>query len=107
MWLKKAPKPKTPGLPDPSNCISDTEVDIICAANNAVDLLSEECSDSSKLTPKKRKRGEYSMYDETIRAKIAVYAIDNGIMKATRKFSAELNRKVSESTRVEFRLDYC
>ncbi len=53
------------------------------AANNAVDKM-EEMSASS--TSKKRKRGEYANYNEEIRAKIAVYAIENGMMKASRKF---------------------
>ncbi|WAR13000.1 hypothetical protein MAR_027180 [Mya arenaria] len=45
----------------------------------------------------KRKR-DYSSYDEETRAKIARYAIDNGLAKAARRFTSDLNRKVSETT---------
>ena len=49
-------------------------------------------------TSRKRKRGEYSHYDDETRAKIARYTIDNRVMKASRKFSAEHGSKVYEST---------
>jgi len=46
----------------------------------------------------KRKRGGYGVYDGETRAKIARYAIDNGVAGASRYFSTDLGRKVSETT---------
>ncbi|XP_041364431.1 uncharacterized protein LOC121379845 [Gigantopelta aegis] len=91
-WLKNSPQPKTPGLPNPRESKTEIEAETIVAANTSVDKL------TSEENPKKRKRGEYQNYDENVRAKIAVYAIEKGVMKATRKFSTELNKKLSEST---------
>ncbi|WAR07101.1 hypothetical protein MAR_017059 [Mya arenaria] len=48
-------------------------------------------------TSGKRKR-EYSSNDEETRAKIARYAVDNGVAKAARRFTSDLNRKVIETT---------
>lgn len=61
-------------------------------ANDAVEeRVREEAS-------RKRKRGAYCTYDDETRAKIARYAIDNGVMKASRKFTTDLGTKVNEST---------
>ncbi|CAC5413807.1 unnamed protein product [Mytilus coruscus] len=46
----------------------------------------------------KRKRGDYNNYDDETRAKIARYAVDNGVARASRKFTSDLGRKVSETT---------
>ena len=83
-WLKNSPKPKTPGLPNPRECKTENEAETIVAANTSVDKLTSE--ESSK----KRKRGEYQTYNETVRAKIAVYAVENGVMRATRIFFLSL-----------------
>ena len=47
---------------------------------------------------KKRKRGQYSHYDDNTRAKIARYAVDNGVSNAARKFSKELSVNVGVTT---------
>ncbi|XP_041369612.1 uncharacterized protein LOC121383588 [Gigantopelta aegis] len=90
-WLKNSLQPKTPGLPNPCESKTENEAETIVAANTSVNKL------TSEENPKKIKRGEYQNYDENVRAKIAVYAIKKGVMKDTRKFSTELNKKLSES----------
>ncbi|KAH3892228.1 hypothetical protein DPMN_016342 [Dreissena polymorpha] len=95
MWLKTGPtpprSPSVPGLPDPANSASQKEAVTTQAANDAVEkvLVTES---------RKRKRGEYFNYDDEIRAKIARYAIDNGVAKASRHFSADLAHNVSKTT---------
>lgn len=49
-------------------------------------------------TPTKRKRGEYAANDDETRAKIARYAVDNGVTRAARTLSGHLEHKVAEST---------
>lgn len=94
-WLKtgkiKKRFPSGPGLPDPNEEKSEVEANSLQAANDAVDAILFK-------TPTKRKRGEYASYDDETRAKIARYAVDNGVAKAARKFSGQLEHKVSEST---------
>ena len=71
-WLKKtANKPETVGLPDPASCSTIEEVQSTQAANDAVDKL-------NTLTNRKRKRGEYGLYDAEQRANFAKLAIDIG-----------------------------
>jgi len=48
-------------------------------------------TDTAKTPSRKRKRGAYGRY-------IAKYAINNGVMKASRKFTADMGAKVNEST---------
>ncbi|XP_063400328.1 uncharacterized protein LOC134684939 [Mytilus trossulus] len=94
-WLKtgsvKTRTPVTPGLPDPAECISTQDALIVQTANDAVDTVVSAPS-------RKRKRGDYINYDEETRAKIARYAVDNGVARASRKFTSDLGRKVSETT---------
>ncbi|CAG2214783.1 unnamed protein product [Mytilus edulis] len=94
-WLKtgsvKTRTPVTPGLPDPADCISTQDALIVQTANDAVDTVVSAPS-------RKRKRGDYINYDEETRAKIARYAVDNGVARASRKFTSDLGRKVSETT---------
>ncbi|KAH3895017.1 hypothetical protein DPMN_019177 [Dreissena polymorpha] len=91
MWLKTGPSPtrspSVPGLPDPANSESQKEAVTTQAANDAVEkvLVTES---------RNRKRGKYFNYDDEIRAKIARYAIDNGVAKASRHFSADLAHNV-------------
>ena len=98
-WLKSGKlnvsSPTVPGLPDPRNMADDREAMLTHTANSAVEtvVMAEKPSAS-----RKRKRGEYSVYDDDMRAKIAKYSIDNGVAKASRKFSSDLGRKVSETT---------
>ncbi|KAH3738073.1 hypothetical protein DPMN_044683 [Dreissena polymorpha] len=95
IWLKTGPtptsSPSVPGLPGPANSASQKEAVTTQAANDAVEkvLVTES---------RKRKRGEYFNYDDGIRAKIARYAIDNGVTKASRHFSADLAHNVSKTT---------
>ena len=58
-------------MPDPASCSTIEEVQSTQAANDAVDKL-------NTLTNRKRKRGEYGLYDAEQRAKIAKLAIDIG-----------------------------
>lgn len=94
-WLKtgkiKKRFPSGPGLPDPNEEKSEVEANSVQAANDAVDAILLK-------TPTKRKRGEYAAYDDETRAKIARYAVDNGVARAARKFSGHLEHKVAEST---------
>ena len=46
----------------------------------------------------KRKRGSHNNYSPEIRAKIATYAVENGIANAARKFTKELDSPVNQST---------
>ena len=65
-WLKKpANKPETVGLPDPASCSTIKEVQSTQAANDAVDKL-------NTLTNRKRKHGEYGLYDAEQLAKLAI-----------------------------------
>ncbi|KAH3850438.1 hypothetical protein DPMN_092849 [Dreissena polymorpha] len=94
-WLKTGGtptrSPSVPGLPDPANSASQKEAITTQAANDAVEkvLVTES---------RKRKRGEYHNYDDETRSKIARYAIDNGVSKASRHFSANLSHNVSITT---------
>lgn len=92
-WLKtgkiKKRFPSGPGLSDPNKKKSEVETNSVQAANDAAILLK---------TSTKWKRGEYASYDDETRAKIARYAVDNGIAKAARKFLGQLEHEVSEST---------
>ena len=84
-WLKKtANKPETVGLPDPASCSTIEEVQSTQAANDAVDKL-------NTLTNRKRKRGEYGLYDAEQRAKIAKLAIDIGRTKVVAYNSRQCN----------------
>ena len=47
---------------------------------------------------RKRKRGAYEQYSDEVRTKIARYAIDNGVAKTSRRFTADLGKRVSETT---------
>ena len=98
-WLKsgsiKVTKPSTPGLPDPSECKTQKEQLVVQAANDGVDTL---VAASPSTISRKRKRGEYNTYDDNTRAKIARYAVDNGVARASRKFTADLGHKVSETS---------
>ena len=92
-WLKKdaLPTPIEPGLPDPNNENDIREcklpADVIATINTEISSVS-----------RKRKRGNYQVYSDETRAKIARYAINNGVMNAVRKFSRELDSPVREST---------
>ena len=100
-WLKsgsiKVTKPSTPGLPDPAESKTQKEQLVVQTANDAVDTL-VAASPSTTSTSRKRKRGEYNTYDDNTRAKIARYAVDNGVARASRKFTADLGHKVSETS---------
>ena len=85
--------PNVPGLPNPNDAPDSRTALLTEAANDAVETVVRSDPGS-----RKRKRGEYTSYDEDIRAKIARYSIDNGVAKTSRKFSADMGRKVSEST---------
>ncbi|CAC5368608.1 unnamed protein product [Mytilus coruscus] len=87
----KTRTPVTPGLPDPADCNSTQDALIVQTANDAVDTVVSAPS-------RKRKRGDYNNYDDETRAKIARYAVDNGVARASRKFTSDLGRKVSETT---------
>lgn len=47
---------------------------------------------------RKQKWGQYGTYDEITRSKIAHCVIDNGVAKASRKFTLGMDRNVSETT---------
>ncbi|XP_052813032.1 uncharacterized protein LOC128240432 [Mya arenaria] len=89
-WLKtgtvETRAPSLPGLPNPSEATTEQEAVTTQEANNAVEKVQG------------RRKKEYSSYDEETRAKIARNAVDNGVAKAARRFTSDLNRKVSETT---------
>ncbi|XP_052260433.1 uncharacterized protein LOC127864624 isoform X1 [Dreissena polymorpha] len=78
-------------LPDPANSAWQNEAITTQAANDAVEKGLVTVS-------QKRKRGEYYNYDDETRANIARYAIENGVSKASRHFSANLSHNVSITT---------
>ena len=85
-WLKYTPKKSAdPTLPDPNQFTSVESQQACESANKHVEM----CSPSPS---RKRKRQENAHYTPEQRAKVAKYAIDNGVMNAARKF------EVSEST---------
>jgi len=45
----------------------------------------------------KRKRGNYNNYSPEVRAKMARYAVENGVQNATRNFTKEFGSPVYES----------
>ncbi len=92
-WLKKGScTPETLGLPDPFLCNTTEEAVVTRAANDAVD------QDNQTPVSRKRKRGEYSIFDGEQRAKIARLAIEIEPTRAAIRMSSELGRKLNEST---------
>ena len=92
-WLKTA-KVQLHPCPPQGRVLSETDslrdAGLAMAANeNAVPQIEKG---------KKLKRGQYSHYDDNTRAKIAQYAVDNGVSSAARKFSKELGVNVSVTT---------
>lgn len=98
-WLKSGKvsvsSPTVPGLPDPVTMSDCRESLLTQTANSAVETVIKS---GAPCASRKRKRGEYSCYDDETRAKIARFAVDNGVAKAARKFSNSLGKKVSETT---------
>jgi hypothetical protein len=65
------------------------------SANKEVEeLLCRSSSDNSPVG----KRGNYNNYSPEVRAKMARYAVENGIQNAARKFTIELGSPINEST---------
>jgi len=93
-YLIKTSSPKSPLLPKTDN-------PAFLSANKEVEeLLCRSSSDNSPVGKggTKRKRGNYNNYSPEVRAKMARYAIENGIQNAARKFTSELGSPVNEST---------
>ncbi|XP_077986275.1 uncharacterized protein LOC144440771 [Glandiceps talaboti] len=92
-WLKTAPLPvpSEPGLPNPNN---NNDVSKCSISAEAIATINQEISSVSR----KRKRGKYQFYSAETRAKIARYAIDNGVMNAVRNFSKELDSPICKNT---------
>ncbi|KAH3871339.1 hypothetical protein DPMN_034537 [Dreissena polymorpha] len=92
-WLKtgtvQTRSPTMADFPDPAKALSTTEALLTQAANDAVEEM---------VIGRKRKREEYASYRNETRAKIARYAIDNWVAKASRHFTANMGKKVSETT---------
>ncbi|KAH3863818.1 hypothetical protein DPMN_026818 [Dreissena polymorpha] len=92
-WLKtgtvQTRSPTIAGLPDPAKALSRTEALLRQAAYDAVEDM---------VNGRNRKHGEYGSYCDETRAKIAHYAIDNGVAKASRHFTANMGKKVSKTT---------
>ena len=51
-----------------------------------------------ELMENRKRRGEYHVYDDEVRAKVGRYAIENGNKAAVTKYSAMLGHPISEST---------
>lgn len=78
------------GLPD-SNAIADANEKVIVeVANSSVNKALE--------LQKERKRGAYTAYSSSTRAKIGKFAAENGNKAAVAKFTKELGKPVNEST---------
>lgn len=76
-------------LPDPEKENSKEEAELCEFINDSLELPK---------TPKREKRGTYNVYSPEIRAKIGKYAVENGVMNASRHFTSELGSPVREST---------
>ena len=83
---RKFPPPPA-GLPDPNASSSEMEAELCASANAAI---VEENG--------KKKRGDYNIFTEEDRLKIARFAQDNGPAKASRHFTAIYGRPVNESS---------
>ena len=102
-WLKKGQslkRPRTDGLPDPTNCHDELDAKICASANERIDQLLTEPP------TKRRKRGEYGFYNDQTRFAIAKSSIEIGVAKTTKKFTKELGRKVNESTVCSMKKNY-
>ena len=87
-YLIKTSSPKSPLL-------SKTDNPAFLSANREVEeLLCRSSSDNSPVG----KRGNYNNYSPEVRAKMARYAVENGIQNAARKFTIELGSPINEST---------
>lgn len=93
-WLKKE---KVSGLPDPEKEKSLEMQSVVAAANDAVQPVQGVVS---------KKRGDYTAYDDDIRAKIGRFACQHGTAAAVKKFSMELDKHVAESTVRSFKSRY-
>ena len=71
----------TPDLPNPGNKKSDDEEIILMGKKGVI-----ESGVSPAKADVKRKHGAYAVYDIEQRAKMAKYAVENGVMNASRKF---------------------
>ena len=88
-WLKSSCEtPHDEYLPNP--CLTPEKSVEISAANGAV---VQAVSKSLK-----RKRGKYNHYSAEQRYKMAKYAVENGVMKASKHFSKVLGKPVNESS---------
>lgn len=85
-WLKSGKvsvsSPTVPGLPDPVTMSDCRESLLTQTANSAVETVIKS---GAPCASRKRKRGEYSCYDDETRAKIARFAVDNGVAKSRTK----------------------
>lgn len=87
-WLKwSCETPPEQYLPNP--CSTPEKSSVISAANAAV--VQAVCKSL------KRKRGDYNHYSSEQRYKMAKYAVENGVMKASIHFSKVLGKPVNES----------
>lgn len=88
-WLKSSCEtPHDEYLPNP--CLTPEKSVEISAANWAVvQAMSKSL---------KRKRGEYNHYSAEQRYKMAKYAVENGVMKASKDFSKVLGKPENETS---------
>ncbi|CAG2251561.1 unnamed protein product [Mytilus edulis] len=89
-FLIKTSSPRPPLLPktdNPAFQSANTEVENILVDNSPVGKGGT-----------KRKRGNYNNYSPEVRAKMAKYAIENGVQNTARKFTTDLGSPVNEST---------
>ena len=87
MALRRYLQPKD-GLPDPRGPLSSS------ISSAAITQANQEVSECAK---DKGKRGKYK-YSEKLRAEIGKYSSYHGVAAASRHFSHQLKKKVSETT---------
>ena len=61
-------------------------------------MLITQCANVPHQQSLKRKRGKYNHYSAEHRYKMAKYAVENGVMKASKHFSKVLGKPVNESS---------
>jgi hypothetical protein len=90
-WLKKSVV-QQPGLPNPLDEVTVDRQNMVASTNEAVMDVMPAATTNSKT------RGDYQVYDASLRARIGNYATQHGTAAATRHFEQELKRKLPEST---------
>ena len=91
-WLKKSVV-QQPGLPNPLDEVTVDRQNMVASTNKAVmDEMPAAATTNSE------KRGDYQVYDSSLRARIGNYETQHGTVAATCHFEQELKCKLLENT---------